>query len=274
MTEPQPAELTDNAIKAFLEKAPLYTWQVFGKPAQARTSLWIKGVDLFCQACDCLRPFHDMRSRGAGSGTGTAASMLKSGTSYFEYRCVTCRSEKQYLVQHEVGEDTVRLQKYGELPRPPLYRDRVMQKFLKDDRENYQKATACLANGYGIGAFAYLRRIVENNIGRLLDLVQKETDATGGDPAVAAALADLKKDTPMIERIKVANSALPPHLKPDGLNPLGRLYQVLSEGVHAFSDAECLAQAQTASRCLAYLVNELTSRQAAREDFKRGISEI
>ena len=36
----------------------------------------------------------------------------------------------------------------------------------------------------------------------------------------------------MSEKIKVANTALPSHLKPDGLNPLGKLYQALSEGVH------------------------------------------
>lgn len=272
MTEPQHVELTDSSIKAFLETAPLYSWRAFQKPAQNRTSLGIQGVDIFCEVCQRERPFHDMRARGGGSGMNSPTPVLKSGTSYLPFTCVSCRkSTKVYLVEQEVSDATVKLQKYGELPRAAVVRDRVLQKFLQDDRENYQKASMCLAHEYGVGAFAYFRRIVENNISRLLDLLQQEAAATGGDAVLSEALGELKKDTPMSEKIRVANHALPAHLKPDGLNPLGRLYQVLSEGVHALSDAECLAKAQAASHCLTYLVDELTTRKEHREQFKRAI---
>ena len=72
----------------------------------------------------------------------------------------------------------------------------------------------------------------------------------------------------MSEKIKVANYALPDHLKPDGLNPLGRLYQALSEGVHSLSDQECLERAKVTSECLAFLVSELASRKEHRLRFK------
>ena len=72
----------------------------------------------------------------------------------------------------------------------------------------------------------------------------------------------------MSEKIKVANLALPSYLKPDGLNPLGRLYQVLSEGVHALPEGDCLAKAQATSECLTFLISELASRQANRARFK------
>ncbi len=78
----------------------------------------------------------------------------------------------------------------------------------------------------------------------------------------------------MSEKIRIANHALPEHLKPDGLNPLGRLYQVLSEGVHNLSDEECLDRAKATSECLAFLVSELASRKEHRTRFKRMVGDL
>ena len=183
-------------------------------------------------------------------------------------RLVRKRSKREYHVEQIVDEETIRLQKYGERPRKRLARDPVLQRFLKDDLDNYEKAVDCLSNGYGIAAFAYFRRVVENNINGLLDLVQEDAKFSGEDTQVTAALAELRKNSPMNKRIEIANHALPKHLNPDGLNPLGRLYQVLSEGVHNFSEEECLKKAKETSVCLAYLVSELASRKKNRTRFK------
>ena len=114
--------------------------------------------------------------------------VLKSGTSYFEFSCVSCReSHREYLIEQVLNDETIRIQKYGELPRGKLPRDRVLQKFLKDDLDNYEKAVVCLSHEYGIAAFAYFRRIVENNINRLLDLVQEDAQSSGGEKPPLAA---------------------------------------------------------------------------------------
>ncbi len=138
---------------------------------------------------------------------------------------------------------------------------------MKDDLENYEKAVVCLSHEYGVAAFAYFRRIVENNIDKLLDLVQEDAQSSSATTEVTE-LAKLRKDSPMSEKIKIANHALPEYLKPDGLNPLGRLYQVLSEGIHNLSEEECLNKAKITSGCLAYLVSELASRKRRRTQFK------
>ncbi len=136
-------------------------------------------------------------------------------------------------MEQVLDENNICLQKYGELPRSKIIRNQVLQNFLKDDLDNYEKAIVCLSHEYGVAAFAYYRRVVENNINNLLDLVQEDTQSSGGDQATLDAIGELRKNTPMSEKIKIANFALPGHLKPEGLNPLGRLYQVLSEGVTA-----------------------------------------
>ena len=194
---------------------------------------------------------------------------LKTGTSYFEFTCVSCgKSKREYHVEQIVDEETIRFQKYGERPRKRLAKNPVLQHFLRDDLDNYEKAIVCLSLGYGVAAFAYFRRVVENNIDKLLDLVQEDAQSSGAATKVTAALAELRENPPMSKKIKIANHALPVYLNPDGLNPLGRLYQVLSEGVHNLPEEECLNKAKATSECLAYLVSELASRKKHRTHFK------
>lgn len=266
-------ELTDADIKEFLETAPLYSRREFKKPFRNRSSLWIGEIEAYCDVCKQSRPFQDLRSRGSGSGM--AVSALKSGTSYFKFSCVSCRkSHREYLVEQVLDENNICLQKYGELPRSKIIRNQVLQNFLKDDLDNYEKAIVCLSHEYGVAAFAYYRRVVENNINNLLDLVQEDTQSSGGDQATLDAIGELRKNTPMSEKIKIANLALPSHLKPEGLNPLGRLYQVLSEGVHSLTEAECLVKAKATSECLTFLVSELASRKKNRNRFKSIVGKL
>jgi len=266
--------ISDQEIKIFLETAPIYTWKEYKKPAVNRGSLWINAIDAFCEKCGHVRPFHDMRSRGGGAGM-PAAKALSTGTSYLEFTCVTCRKERhKFLVEQILDEKTIKLQKYGELPRKALERDRVLQKFFSDDSEYYEKAIVCLSHGYGIAAFAYFRRIVENNILKLLDLISEEAENATNKEEIKSALAELQKESPMSEKIKVANKALPEYLKPSGLNPLGRLYQVLSEGVHSLNDQECLDKTSEIQECLKYLISELSDRKKNQSRFKSMVGSL
>lgn len=265
--------LSDADIKTFLETAPLYSWREFKKPLANRSSLWIGEIDSYCDICQQPRPFQDLRARGGGAGMAVRA--LESGTSYFSFSCVSCRkAHREYLVEQVLDDESIRLQKYGERPQSKLVRSRVLRKFLKDDLDNYEKAVVCLAHEYGVAAFAYFRRVIENNISSLLDLVQEDAQSSGSDKAILDALAELRKATPMSERIKIANLALPNYLKPDGLNPLGRLYQVLSEGIHSLPEADCLKKAAATSECLEFLVSELASRREHRTRFKKLVGDL
>lgn len=259
-------ELTDNHIKGFLENTPLYQWKVFQAPMMSRYSLRIGEIEYFCEACEKNRPFHDRRPKGGLVG---GASFLATGQSFFEFTCVSCNKEKkEYWVQQVVDDDTIKIQKCGELPRERLVRDSQLQKFFANDADNFEKATVCLSHGYGIAAFAYMRRIVEKNIATLLDMLQEDIETTDADTKLIDDLMELRKESPMSEKIKIANQAMPGYLIPSGLNPLGRLYQALSEGVHSHTDEECLDLAAGLMGCIKYLISELASRKKSRDAFK------
>ena len=132
----------------------------------------------------------------------------------------------------------------------------------------------CLANGYGIAAFAYMRRIVESNIDGLLDMLKEDIEATNDASPLLAKLAELRNESPMSDKISIANEALPDHLIPSGTNPLGRLYKVLSEGIHTYSDETCLERASNVQACLKYLISELASRKKNRESFSGMIGSL
>lgn len=257
-------KLTNNHIKEFLENAPLYSWKEFERPDFYRTSLWINEIDAYCKTCGQDRPFQSLGARGSEEGKA-----LSSGRSFFEFTCVSCRKEKrEYFVEQIVHDEVIKIQKYGELPRKDLDRDPLLKKFFSNDSDCYQKAVVCLANGYGIAAFSYMRRIIENNIGELLDIIQEDIKSTNSDKSLLSKLSELKKETPMSDKIKLANNALPDYLIPNGLNPLGRLYKVLSEGIHSYSDEICLENAEILQMCIKYLISELSSRKKNKESFK------
>lgn len=260
-------KISDKCIKDFLETAPLYSWKEFKKPDMNRSSLWIKEIDSFCETCNQLRPFQDMRPRG--SGAGMALQALSTGTSYFQFSCASCRgSQHEYLVEQIVTDETIKIQKYGERPRKKLERDPLLQNFFSHDSECYEKAVVCISNGYGIAAFAYMRRIIERNIHELLSLIQEDVEGSESESPVLAKLAELRTESPMSDKISIANHALPDYLIPSGLNPLGRLYKVLSEGVHNYDDGECLERAKAIQACTKYLISELAARKKNRESFK------
>lgn len=260
-------KLMDNHIKDFLENSPLYTWREFKRPDVNRSSLWISEIDAYCEVCKQYRPFHDLRNRGGGASMTIKA--LSTGQSYFTFTCVSCRKDRhEYLVDQVVTEETIKIQKYGELPRKKIDRDPLLQKFFSHDTDCYEKAVVCLTNGYGIAAFAYMRRIVENNISSLLDMLREDIEKTNNSSPLLDKLAELKKESPMNDKISIANAALPEYLVPSGLNPLGRLYQVLSEGVHNYTDEKCLERAAVVQACIKYLIGELSSRKKNRESFK------
>ena len=266
-------ELSNRLIKEFLEQKPLYVKETFKRPKINRGNLYINEIEEHCPYCKQSRPFQDMRPRVPGSAYSVEA--LKTGITDFEFKCASCRRSTIFIfVEQRITDETITLMKFGELPRKVLERDPILQKFFSEDSDNFEKATVCLVNGYGIAAFAYFRRIIENNIIKLLDLIRADIQASESESGLLEAIAELKKTSPMREKIKIANKALPSYLVPDGLNPLGRLYQVLSEGVHSFSDEQCLERSSHVKECIRFLVGELATRAEHRKRFKGMIGKL
>ena len=99
----------------------------------------------------------------------------------------------------------------------------------------------CRSQGYGLGAVAYVRRVVEEKTNELIEVLA-QLGASRGLTAeeVEHIRAAQKRKTSYEEKIHIAAEAIPESLKPDGLNPFSTLYQLLSEGVHEKTEDECI----------------------------------
>src|SRR5439155_26247749 len=116
----------------------------------------------------------------------------------------------------------------------------------------FKKGLTSLTHGFGLGALAYFRRVVEDASAELIDLFADRAGADG-DSETAQAIRAAEQNSRMEDRLKVASEALPPTLRPGGVNPLAVLYARYSRGIHGLSDEECLTVAQQLLFALQYI---------------------
>ena len=154
-------------------------------------------------------------------------------------------------------------------PRPPglASRARVTSKWAI-------KLNSKLINAnfnHGIGALAYFRRVIENKVNLLLDLVADAAKLAGVDEAGLQELERVKATHQVDRKIEIASKLLPAHLKPPGSpDPLDRLYKSYSSGLHGESDEKCLDIFKEGRFVFEYLFRTLTvGNEEAGEYIKR-----
>ena len=189
-----------------------------------------------------------------------------------EYRCSACRNFLwTFFVRF--GDDYESITKIGQWPPWSIEVDPALAKMLGNHAAAYKKGLVCESQSYGIGGFAYYRRIVESIIDRLLDeigdLIPSSERAT-----YQQALGEAKKTSVAKEKIELVKDLLPPILRPDGMNPLALLHSILSAGLHDRSDDECLEDAQSIREILVFLVNQVLQSKESRKSFTAGMRKL
>lgn len=190
--------------------------------------------------------------------------------------CQYCGSFKVHFLLRYESVDTIteqygRLMKIGQFPPFEIKPNRDLMKFLSsEDQENYRKSLICQSQSYGVASFAYLRRIVENEMIRLVEALS-EIDRRESKE-IKKLLENFKVDHVMTTLIEGIYQYLPSSLKSIGSNPLKILYGQLSGGIHEFSDDECLNKAENMDILLNFVVKKIKEENSevleAREALK------
>jgi hypothetical protein len=188
------------------------------------------------------------------------------------YTCRNCGQNKIffYFFWSSNGQEGVFF-KGGQYP--PLQRDPPvsLSKKLNDvDKDLYRKALTSRNNSYGLGALAYLRRVVENRMNDLLDLLHEAAK----DEAAAEELKkieEVKKSWRFDDKITYASKLLPAHLTPGGVNPIDRLHDLASDGIHNRTEDECL---EIFDRCKTSFEYVFQSLEVEIEDAKAYITSL
>lgn len=134
-----------------------------------------------------------------------------------------------------------------------------IQKLLKaEDLELYRKGTRAEAQGLGIGAEMYFRRIVDRQWKLLVTEIRRVAEKLGANDLSAFAKAvDMLKDT-IPSKLLILDSQ----------NPIPLLHQPLSVQLHALTDEDCLQQAADIRMVLTALLENIADVLKDQDELK------
>jgi hypothetical protein len=133
-----------------------------------------------------------------------------------------------------------------------------------------QRAIHCLQEGYGIGAAAYLRRLVEDEARAIVELVRDAARLDGDQEALRNADEALSHESAS-KRLEIAAKRIPPSLRVDSGNPLEVLYGSLSGPLHSETEDEAVVVASMLVEALLFVFEGLKQRVDERQRFAETI---
>ena len=248
-------------LKVFLESTPpniparIPVIATDISPVGARRTYWKadapERLQLHCDVDDGVRRFDASEENRPGFGFR-----------FLEYVCRDCgESKKTYalkMVLQRVGDDGIaEIMKLGEYPPFSAPISARIQKLLdKDDLELYRKGSRSEAQGLGIGAATYFRRIVDSHWELLVKELRRAAEKLGQHDL---AVFDNALQAPQFSAaVKTLKDAIPDKLLIlNGENPLTLLYLPLSVQLHELTDEQCLRQAADIRTVLTALLENI-----------------
>ena len=197
-------------------------------------------IQLHCEQDDGPRRFEPL-DKNVGI---PFSSSSKKGFDFITYQCRDCRSAfKTFAVLLIRSENTdVEVMKLGEYPPFSAPISSRIQKLLSEsDLDLYRKGVRAEAQGLGIGAATYFRRVVDGQWQHLVTKIRDAAERLGEDLGV---YDDALKEKQFEKAVEMLKGAIPAKLLfVGGENPLTLLYQPLSKQLHKLTDEECLREA-------------------------------
>jgi hypothetical protein len=206
-----------------------------------------------------------------------ANTSYREGFRAKQYTCRNCRERTInyhfYWGNSESGK--ILFFKIGQWPALEERIPRELQKNL--DRSSlglYYSALRCRNQNLGLGSLAYLRRVVEDKINLVLDLIAEEASSVGFAAEDLAKVKDVKDKGLFKDKIALASAILPPGLRPGGHNPIDALHDLASDGVHHRSEDECIQIFDRVRFVFEYLFREIDTRRRSAAEYAESVAKL
>jgi len=280
MAQPDQEAKNVKPFAEFLESTPPYTSEAISDladqkiigPSTGRFVLAQPDIQLHCdqESCKGIRFFYNT---GGEKHLGDESWQ----NCFLSYVCRNCRrTVKTYaLIVRRLGTSGAGgAMKYGEVPvfGPPTP-SRVIT-LIGPDRDMFLRGRQAENLGFGIGAFAYYRRVVENQKGRIISEITKASAKLGASPEVIAELVQAEKETQFSKAIDQIKIGIPAALMINGHNPLTLLHTALSGGLHGQKDEDCLEIAQEIRLVLTELAERISQALKEEAELKQAVSRL
>jgi hypothetical protein len=214
--------------------------ELFLNDAQGRTILEWPAAEFYCHKCNGVR-YADPDTSTISFGFDAA----QERNSFCDYHCRNCRTFlKRFAVvaysPPAKPEGLGSIAKAGELPLFGPYVPTNVFQLLAEDVDAFRKGLRAEAQGLGIAAFAYYRRVVESQRTHIFDEIIAAAEHVGADSAMIERLKELRQHWRFQKSIDEVRGCLPQILLIEGQNPLELLHPVLSDSIHDRTDEEAL----------------------------------
>lgn len=266
-------------VVQLLEEQPLYT-RLKLPSATFRALITPKKLELDCPVCATKRPFRETGPQ-RGPGLGSAQTPVTSKIVPYEYECTGCeKATATFFVEVHIDslDDTGNnnwMRKVGQSPPWSIAVPADLEKELGPEAtELYKRALACLSHSYGLGACTYLRRVLENHINPLLQLIHDVRKQNGATETELQELTEAMKAKRFDTKTEIAYRFAPASLVVDGMNPLKLIHDQLSIGVHALDEQGCTEMALKLRAALVFVVRELRRQLDSKDEFTRDLKAI
>lgn len=256
--------------KDFLEQYPLYRKFKTSSLPFTGDNLPVVGIKMACPICSSEQTF--VMTNLYSENFDYSNWPIQGQVFRLTYGCAHCQKFTRYFFI-KVADDRTSLMKVGQYPAWEVSADPTIERMLGEHANYFRKGLICESQGYGIGSFAYYRRIIEEIIGQLLDDIAGLLSGDEHEKYVQA-LNETKTTIVTQDKIKLVKDLLPAILRPNGTNPLAVLHSVLSEGLHGKSDEDCLEYAMAVREVLVFLVNQVAASKATSKSFTESMKKL
>lgn len=194
--------------------------------------------------------------------SNTDISMFKDDVKqvFLRYICKNCTPEtKDFALMFGFDSNLTSglAFKIGELPQfgPPTPARLI--KLIGPQKDLFLKGRRSENQGLGIAAFAYYRRVIEDQKNRIFDEIIKVSRRLSVDQSTIDELLRGQTETQFSKAVEAVKHGIPQALLINGHNPLTLLHSALSEGLHAQTDEECLEIATSIREVMAELAERM-----------------
>ncbi|MEO3407909.1 hypothetical protein AAFN85_28585 [Mucilaginibacter sp. CAU 1740] len=227
-------------------------------------------IHMFCSICKSEQTFNMINRYHEFFNYSNAPSA--NAKLRLVYQCQSCKKfERLFFVY--IDPHLKYAYKIGQYPEWEIKIEKQIEKALGKHSTNFRKGLVCESQAYGIGAFAYYRRIIEEIIDELLESIS-DIIPNEDKEKYNLALEQTKKTRVTQDKIEIIKDLLPAILKPNGVNPLGVLHSELSEGIHNLSDADCLERAEHIKNVLIFLLNQIIHTKNSASAFSESMKKL
>ncbi|MEO8368847.1 MAG: hypothetical protein ABI806_06590 [Candidatus Solibacter sp.] len=229
-------------------------------------------LNLHCNACGGVRIFEKYRDDLSISETDKGHHTVD-----LRFLCRNCKQEAKYyalLVAGRGDGEDCDVHKFGELPEfgPPT--PAKVLKLIGEEKDYYFKGRRSENQGLGIAAFAYYRRVVENQKDRIFAEIIKVAGRLGVSPDMIADLEAARLEIQFSKAVESIKHGVPQALLIKGHNPLMLLHAALSEGLHAQTDEECLALATSIRVVLADMAERIGNAMKEHTELNTAVTKL